>query len=40
MGYWLGQVDVIGNNLEVFAVIVVLLSVTPMLLEVRKSRRG
>ena len=40
MGYWLGQVDVIGNNLEVFAVIVVLVSVTPMLLEVRRSRRG
>jgi membrane-associated protein len=40
MGYWLGQVDVIGNNLEVFAVIVVLLSVLPMAREVRKSRRG
>jgi membrane-associated protein len=40
LGYWLGQVDVIGNNLEVFAVIVVLLSVIPMALEVRKSRRG
>jgi membrane-associated protein len=40
MGYWLGQVDVIGNNLEVFAVIVVLLSITPMVLEVRRSRRG
>jgi membrane-associated protein len=40
LGYWLGQVDVIGKNLEVFAVVVVLLSVLPMALEVRKSRRG
>jgi membrane-associated protein len=39
LGYYLGQVDVIGNNLEVFAVLVVLLSVTPMVLEFRKSRR-
>jgi membrane-associated protein len=40
LGYWLGQVDLIGKNLEVFAVIVVLLSVLPMVREVRKSRRG
>jgi membrane-associated protein len=40
LGYWLGQVDVIGKNLEVFAVLVVLLSVTPMAWELRKSRRG
>ena len=39
MGYWLGQVDVIGKNLEVFAVLVVLLSVSPMVWELRKSRR-
>ena len=39
LGYWLGQVDVIGKNLEVFAVLIVLLSVTPMLWELRKSRR-
>jgi membrane-associated protein len=40
LGYWLGQVDVIGKNLEVFAVIVVLLSLIPMVREVRKARRG
>ncbi|HUR50963.1 MAG TPA: VTT domain-containing protein [Mycobacteriales bacterium] len=40
LGYWLGQVDLIGHNLEVFAVLVVLLSFVPMALEVRKSRRG
>ena len=39
LGYWLGQVDVIGKNLEVFALLVVLLSVTPMAWEWRKSRR-
>jgi membrane-associated protein len=40
LGYWLGQVDVIGKNLEVFAVLVVLLSVSPMAWELRKSRRS
>lgn len=39
LGYWLGQVDVIGKNLEVVAVLVVLLSVMPMAWELRKSRR-
>jgi membrane-associated protein len=40
LGYWLGQVDVIGKNLEVFAVLVVILSVVPMALELRRSRRS
>ena len=39
LGYYLGQVDVIGKNLEVFAVLVVLLSVIPIALELRKARR-
>jgi membrane-associated protein len=39
LGYYLGQVDVIGKNLEVFAVLVVLLSVIPMALELRRSRK-
>ncbi|MDP9183811.1 MAG: VTT domain-containing protein [Actinomycetota bacterium] len=39
LGYWLGQVDVIGKNLEVFAVLIVLLSVSPMVWELRRSRR-
>jgi membrane-associated protein len=38
LGYYLGQVDWIGHNLEVFAVLVVLLSVIPMALEYRKHR--
>jgi membrane-associated protein len=40
LGYYLGQVSWIGKNLEVFAVIIVLISVTPILLEVRKHRRA
>jgi membrane-associated protein len=39
LGYYLGQVDWIGKNLEVFAVIVVLISVTPIAVEVLKRRR-
>jgi membrane-associated protein len=40
LGYYLGQVSLIGDNLEVFAVLVVLLSVVPLALELRKSRRS
>ncbi|HUR13629.1 MAG TPA: VTT domain-containing protein [Mycobacteriales bacterium] len=40
LGYWLGQVDLIGKNLEVFAVLVVALSIAPMVWELRKSRRS
>ncbi len=39
LGYYLGQVDVIGNNLEVFAILVVLLSIAPMAWEFLRSRR-
>jgi membrane-associated protein len=40
LGYYLGQVSFIGDNLEVFAVLVVVLSVVPLALELRKSRRS
>lgn len=40
LGYYLGQVDLIGKNLEVFALIVVVLSVLPMAWELKKSRRS
>ena len=40
LGYYLGTVDVIGKNLEVFAVLVVLISFIPIGLEVRRARRG
>ena len=39
LGYFLGTVDVIGKNLEVFAVIVVAISFVPIALEIRRSRR-
>ena len=38
LGYYLGQVDLIGKNLEVFAVIVVAISLVPIALEYRKHR--
>ena len=38
LGYYLGQVEWIGKNLEVFAVLVVLISVLPIALEIRKQR--
>jgi len=39
LGYYLGQVDVIGKNLEVVAAIVVLISVIPIGREILKQRR-
>ena len=39
-GYYLGQISFIGKNLEVFAVLVVLISFIPIGLEVRRARRG
>ena len=40
LGYFLGTIDVIGKNLEVFAVLVVLISFIPIALEVLRARRG
>ncbi|MDT7572652.1 MAG: rane-associated protein [Actinomycetota bacterium] len=40
LGYYLGTVDVIGKNLEVFALLVILISFIPIGLEVRRARRG
>ena len=40
LGYFLGQVSFIGKNLEVFAVIVVALSVSPIAVELWKKRRS
>lgn len=39
LGYYLGQVSWIGKNLEVFAVLVVIISVLPIAHEIRKSRK-
>ncbi len=40
LGYFLGQVSWIGKNLEVFAVLIVVISVIPIVLEIRKHRRA
>jgi membrane-associated protein len=40
LGYYLGQVDAIGKNIEVFAVIVVVISVVPLVVEVLRTRRN
>jgi membrane-associated protein len=39
LGYFLGNVDAIGNNLELFAVIVVAISVSPIAFELLRARR-
>jgi membrane-associated protein len=39
LGYYLGQVSFIGKNLELFALAVVIISVLPIALEIRKNRR-
>ena len=39
LGYWLGNVAIIRNNIEVFAVAVVLVSFVPIALEYRRARR-
>jgi membrane-associated protein len=39
LGYYLGSIDVIGKNLEVFAVLVVALSFLPIAFEIRRARR-
>lgn len=39
LGYFLGQVSFIGKNLEVFAVLVVVVSLLPIVLGIRKQRR-
>jgi membrane-associated protein len=40
LGYYLGQVSWIGKNLEVFAILVILISFLPIGLELRRARRG
>ena len=39
LGYFLGQVDFIENNLEIAILLVVAISVTPIVLEIRKARK-
>jgi membrane-associated protein len=39
LGYWLGNVSIIKNNIELFAVVVVLVSFVPIAFEYRRARR-
>ena len=39
LGYFLGEVDFIKNNIELAAIVIVALSVIPVVLELRKHRR-
>ena len=39
-GYFLGQIDVVKNNIEIAVPLLVLLSVSPMIVEVRRHRRA
>lgn len=44
LGYWLGQFDVVKNNIELILLLIVFVSIIPMLIEgtraYRSSRRG
>jgi membrane-associated protein len=40
LGYWLGQVAFIRDNLEAMALLIVAVSVLPMVVEVVRARRG
>ena len=39
LGYWLGNVSIIKNNIEVFAILVVIISIIPMIVEYLRARR-
>ena len=39
LGYYLGEVDIVKNNLEIAAIVIVALSLIPVGLEIRRSRR-
>jgi membrane-associated protein len=39
LGYWLGQVDVIRENIELFAIVIVAVSLIPVAIELLRARR-
>jgi membrane-associated protein len=39
LGHWLGQVDVIRHNIELFAIVIVVISVIPVGIELLRARR-
>jgi membrane-associated protein len=40
LGYFLGEIDVVKNNIEIAAVLIVLISITPIVLEFVKHRKA
>jgi membrane-associated protein len=40
LGYWLGQVDLIRDNIEKFAILIVLISLIPVAIELLRARRN
>ena len=40
LGYWLGQVDVIRDNIEKFAILIVVISLVPVVIELLRARRN
>ena len=40
LGFWLGNVDVVANNIELMLVVIVALSLIPVAIEVVRSRRA
>jgi membrane-associated protein len=39
LGYYMGQIDVVKNNIEIAIVVVIALSLTPVVIELVKHRR-
>jgi membrane-associated protein len=39
LGHWLGQVDVIRHNIELFAIVIVVVSMIPIVTELLRARR-
>ena len=39
LGHWLGQVDVIKNNIELIAILIVVVSLVPVAIELLRARR-
>ena len=40
LGYFLGEIDAVKNNIEIAAIVIVLVSVTPIALEFWKHRKA
>jgi membrane-associated protein len=40
LGYYLGEIEVVKNNIEIAAIVIVLVSVTPIAIEFWKHRKA